>query len=112
MKTKNEKLNRLLPEIEKSIKELFGEKVVKIILFGSYARGDYHAESDIDIIVVVNDDDLHSYRKKRVKIITKFMETHDILLSIRIVNNNVFHKYQNVSSFYKNVVNEGISLYG
>ena len=42
MKTKNEKIGRLLPEIEKRIRELFGEKALKIILFGSYARGDYH----------------------------------------------------------------------
>ena len=31
MKTKNEKIGRLLPEIEKRIRELFGEKVLKII---------------------------------------------------------------------------------
>jgi len=42
-------------EISKKIKEKFGEKVANIILFGSYARGDYSEESDIDILIIVKD---------------------------------------------------------
>ena len=42
-------LNSLLSEFLKSSKELFGEKLKDIILFGSYARGDYDDESDVDI---------------------------------------------------------------
>lgn len=112
MKTKDEKLNRLLPEIETRIKEFFGEKVLKIILFGSFARGDFNFESDVDIIVIVSDDDLYTYRKKRVKIISEFMQKYEILLSIRIVNVNLFDKYKDYSPFYQNVFNEGIILYG
>ncbi|HED36937.1 MAG TPA: nucleotidyltransferase domain-containing protein, partial [Ignavibacteria bacterium] len=51
MKTKkinNKKLNYLLPELEKRIKDSFGDKLKKIILYGSYARGDYDSESDVD----------------------------------------------------------------
>ncbi len=29
--------------------------IVKIILFGSYARGNYHKDSDIDIAVILKD---------------------------------------------------------
>jgi len=112
MKTKNEKLNSLLPKIEKRIRELFGEKVLKIVLFGSYARGDYYGESDVDIFVLVNDGDLRKYRKTRVKIITEFLESHEILLSIRIINVAIFNRYKDVLPFYQNVINEGISLYG
>ncbi|MGA7722087.1 MAG: nucleotidyltransferase domain-containing protein [Ignavibacteriaceae bacterium] len=110
--TNSKKLNSLLPLIEKRIRELFGEKVMKIILFGSYARGDYNNESDVDIFVLVNDDDLSIYRKKRVNIITEFLETHEILVSIRITNDHTFSKYKDVISFYKNVITQGINLYG
>ena len=68
MKTKqikNEKLKSLLPEIEKRIRTMFGSRVIKIVLFGSYARGDYDNESDVDIFVLVNDNDLRRYRKDR-----------------------------------------------
>ena len=110
--TNSKKLNSLLPEIEKRIRESFGERVLKIILFGSYARGDFHKESDVDIFVLINDKDLKKYRKVRVKIITEFLESYDILLSIRIIYNGIFNRYKNVLPFYQNVIQEGISLYG
>jgi len=112
MKTRNEKLDSLLLEVEKKIRESFGERVVKIILFGSYARGDYHTESDVDILVLVHDDDLSKYRKKRVKVITEFLELHETLLSIRIVSDANFSKYNDIVPFYQNVISEGIPLYG
>jgi len=112
MITKDEKLNSLLPEIEKRIKELFGEKVERIILFGSYARGDYNLESDVDIFVLLNDSDLKKYRRTRVKVITEFLSNYDVLLSIRLANNDTFKKFRDISPFYQNVINEGISLYG
>ena len=36
----------------KKVKERYGEKVERIILFGSYARGEAGEESDIDVLVV------------------------------------------------------------
>ena len=110
--TNNKKLNSLLPEIEKRLRELFGDNVLKIMLFGSYARGDYNNESDVDIFVLVNDDDLRKYRKLRVKIISEYLVSHEILLSIRIINAGVFNKYKDFVPFYQNVLHEGISLYG
>ena len=115
MKTKeikNERLKSLLPEIEKRIRKDFGNKVLKIILFGSYARGDFDNESDVDIFVLVNDNDLRKYRKERVKIITEFLELHNFLLSIRIINSTSFSNYNDVVPFYQNVMKQGIILYG
>ena len=46
-----EKARRL---VEKYAKEVISNMVVnKIILYGSYARGDYRKDSDIDVAVVV-----------------------------------------------------------
>jgi predicted nucleotidyltransferase len=111
-KRNNEKLKSLLPEIEKRIRTAFGSKVSKIILFGSYARGDYDSESDVDIFVLVNDNNLRKYRKDRVKIITEFLESHNLLLSVRIINATKFSTYKDVVPFYQNVISQGITLYG
>ncbi|SKA12698.1 nucleotidyltransferase domain-containing protein [Selenihalanaerobacter shriftii] len=39
----------------------------KIILFGSYARGDYNSNSDVDLLFIVNEDN-DSLRRVRHKI--------------------------------------------
>jgi len=33
--------------------EVFGESLVSLVLFGSYARGDYSVDSDVDVLVVL-----------------------------------------------------------
>ncbi len=39
-------------ELNKIIHSLIEYDPIKIILFGSFARGDYHAGSDVDLIIV------------------------------------------------------------
>lgn len=36
----------------KELKEKFGDRIEEVIVFGSYARGDYDEESDIDVLIV------------------------------------------------------------
>jgi len=45
---------RALRELKDSLKEFLGNRI-RLILYGSRARGDYHHESDIDIAVIVKD---------------------------------------------------------
>ena len=48
MCTRNE-LNLILQAMTQAYQAVYGANVVKIILYGSYARGDYQKDSDIDI---------------------------------------------------------------
>lgn len=111
-KLNSAKLNSLLPGIEKRIKEFFGEKVVKIILYGSYSRGDYNKESDIDILVIVDDENLELYRKKRIELTNYYLDKENVLLSIIIENLGIAERYKNHSPFLINVLKEGKAFYG
>lgn len=46
--------SRALRELKDSLKEFLGDRI-RLILYGSSARGDYGSESDIDIAVIVKD---------------------------------------------------------
>lgn len=46
--------NAALRELKDSLKDFLGDRI-KLILYGSRARGDYDNESDIDIAVIVKD---------------------------------------------------------
>ena len=45
-------------------RQVYGADIVKIILYGSYARGDYQKDSDIDIVAIVqgNREELKAYQ--------------------------------------------------
>ncbi|MFN0014530.1 MAG: nucleotidyltransferase domain-containing protein [Saprospiraceae bacterium] len=41
--------------VKAELQRLYGDRLAKVILYGSYARGDFHEESDIDFLVVLKD---------------------------------------------------------
>ena len=49
---KDTKENKAIKEFVQALKSKYRGRVRRIILFGSYARGDYTEESDIDILIV------------------------------------------------------------
>lgn len=111
---KDREINIITTEIVDEVLNLLKNDVYKIVLYGSYARGDFTSESDIDIIVILNCDKEKTaqYRKDIHKIASRVGLRNDIEVSLRLRDKETFIKGKNVLSFYKNVEREGIQLYG
>jgi len=45
----------LLKQLKIGLKQIYGGQFKKAYLFGSYARGDYDSDSDIDVLIVLSD---------------------------------------------------------
>jgi len=108
-------LKQILDELIKDVIPIFDEKLKRVILFGSYARGDYDAESDIDVMFLIDDDAKTlngKYRKSVCRATSKIGLKHDILLCSVLQNEHDFYECVNSIPFYKNVAREGITLYG
>jgi uncharacterized protein len=58
-------IDSITAEIAVKAREIFGKALEQVILYGSYARGDYDNESDVDIMLLVNlpQELFGSYRK-------------------------------------------------
>jgi predicted nucleotidyltransferase len=106
------KLDTILKHLAVQIKELFGDKLKDIILFGSYARGDYDDESDIDVMILVDIDaeQLYKYRSAVRVIARKIDWDYNVVTSIILQEYNLYKKYISASGFYKNVLKEGVSV--
>ena len=46
-------VGRIISVLRKRLEELYGSRLVKMVLFGSHARGDAETGSDIDVLVVL-----------------------------------------------------------
>lgn len=108
-------LKQILDELIKGVIPIFGEKLKRVILFGSYARGDYDEESDVDVMFLIDDDAKilqNKYRKAVREIISDIDFEYSTLLCSVLQNEHDFYECANSIPFYKNVETEGITLYG
>lgn len=111
MCTKNQ-LGNILSAVAEQAKVLFEDRLDSVILFGSYARGDYDDESDIDIMILADIDiaDVNDYtRRLREKIFHLEIE-HDCVLSLCVASQDNFERFKDILPFYRNVLEEGVKI--
>lgn len=106
------KLNIITSAVAEEAKRLLGDKLDAVILFGSYARGDYDDESDIDIMVKIKGtrDDLRKYRYDLVDFCSDLSLEHDITVSILLYDTETFDRYRNAMPFLRNVQKDGVHV--
>ena len=81
-------------------------------LYGSYARGDYHAESDVDILLTVDADDVAPLRKIAASIASRISLEYDVMVSVSLKPAAQFRRHSNSQPFYQAVMREGIRYVG
>jgi len=105
-------LDLITNQIVDAVKDSLGDKLKKVFLYGSYARGDYNDESDIDILVLADiprEKCLEEYEKIN-RLISRLSLEHDILVTVNITDCTTFYEFVNDLPYYINVHREGIVL--
>ncbi len=76
-------LQPILDEFKIELRRLYGDRLKGILLFGSYARGDARAESDIDVMVILRGEVAPGREIDRmIDVITELNLKHSVLLSV------------------------------
>ena len=102
--------NAIAQAVKEQLQLLYGDRLAKVILYGSYARGDFHEESDIDFLVVLKDEEIATGKELFI--------IGDLLFKISLDNNIIISKHPTTLErlensqflFYKNVRREGIEI--
>ncbi len=104
----------LLEKYVEVVSKIYGKYLKSVILYGSYARGDFRPDSDIDIMILVGleSEEVERYEKQLSWATYDFNEEHDIDIKPIVKSDSHFKKWQEVYPFYMNVEREGVELYG
>lgn len=107
-------IQSMMEQYVEEIKKIYGLRLHQIILYGSYARGDFRPDSDIDIMILLDipDLELKTYSQKLSYMTYDFNLDHDIDIKPIAKNEKHFKKWVMNYPFYENIQKEGIILYG
>ena len=98
--------NFILKLIKKSVK--ITEPNAILILYGSYARGDYNEDSDLDLLVLIDKDEITRSDQKRIKYPLYDIEFDTgTIISALIFTKKDWEMNHMITPFYENVVREG-----
>mgnify|MGYP003180496779 CR=1 FL=1 len=92
------RIHDIVLKFSQQVKKLLGQKLDKVILYGSYARGDYNEHSDIDIMILTT---LTAF---------DFQMDYGGDISVVVKNKDQFEYWLGALPFYNNVKKEGIVL--
>ncbi len=112
MKKIPKKITKSINELLILVDQVFGEKAKRVILYGSYARGDFNRSSDIDVMILtdLNEDELIEYRDKLWDLAYDIELENNVILSPLVKNIDKFNYWLNALPFYMNVEKEGVIL--
>jgi len=107
-------INKIINQFVLEISNLLGERLKKVILYGSYARGDYDKNSDIDIMILTDltDKEIIEYRIKVRELACDLELENDIMISPLVRNVDKYNQRTNVIPFYMNIQEEGVIVHG
>lgn len=107
-------VQKIVNDFLKKVEEVLGNRLRKIILYGSYARGDYNRSSDIDIMILTDLDnaEIEQYRNTISDIAFDMELETGFIISPLIKNIEKYNDRIDVIPFYMNVNKEGVILHG
>ena len=104
----------LMEQYVLQVKKIYGTHLRQVILYGSYARGDYRSDSDIDIMILLNLSDmaLKAYSQKLSYMTYDFNLDNELDIKPIAKSEEHFQKWIVNYPFYANIHKEGVILYG
>ena len=103
----DQRIKSLINQIKAHLIKMYGENIKKVILYGSYVRGEATGDSDIDILVLV-DQSLNPFevRESLSDLLFDILLEEGELISVIAVPEQFFENYN--SPFMLSVKKEGV----
>ena len=104
-------ISNIVQDFANNVRKMLGNSLDSVIVYGSYARGDYSELSDVDVMLLVS-------LKEEIKRISDqisdldfdFMIKYGVDISPVITNTDHFNYWVDNLPYYRNVRDEGVKL--
>jgi predicted nucleotidyltransferase len=108
----DERLNSILSRVSQFARSVFGASLDEVILYGSYARGDYDDESDIDIMILVDlpSEQLRKYRQDFSYFAADLGIESGVLVSTTLQSKAHFDEWRENVGYFHDVDIEGVRV--
>lgn len=102
-------LDKITEQMRESYFSIYGTNVVKIVLYGSYARGDFDEGSDIDIVAIVKGkrEELQKKLRQIWDLSADLGLENDVVVSPMVIPYDEFMRYRESLPYYRNIEEEG-----
>ena len=99
----------ILDQLRQQLSQLYGQRLVKVVLYGSQARGDALPDSDVDVLVVLKGS-VNPYEEieRTGEIVAGLSLEHNLVISCAYIPET--RLIQDTSLFLRNVQREGIVI--
>jgi predicted nucleotidyltransferase len=103
-------VKRILRELKKGLKGIYGDRLKAVILFGSFARGEGRfPDSDIDVMIVLKSEfDYWEMDKLSSELVADLSLKYDVLISRKLASEVDYANSK--MPLYINVRKEGVSV--
>ena len=107
-------IHDILQGFSQDVKRILGDKLTKIILYGSYARGEERVNSDIDIMILttLTEAEIEKVETTVFDLAFDYEMRYFVEISVIIKNEEHFNYWLGALPFYDNVKKEGILING
>lgn len=107
-----ENIRVIVYQFSRDVKRILGDKLTKIIVYGSYARGDYRENSDVDIMILtkLSEEEIRVIKNDIYDLAFEVEMSTEIELSPIIKNEEQYEYWVDTLPFYRNVRDEGIVI--
>lgn len=108
----DEQISYITQTVAQKAREVYGNMLCNVILYGSYARGDHKEWSDVDIMIIADTDDLTCKRLNNIlnSELDDLAYHMNLLLSVMCEPYSRFERMKYDYPFYKNIHVEGKSV--
>ena len=105
-------ISNIIQDFAKSVRKMLGNSLDSVIVYGSYARGDYSELSDIDVMLLVylGEEEIKKISDQISDLAFDFMMKYGVDISPVITNIDHFNYWVDNLPYYRNIRDEGVRL--